>query len=151
MITQPKISFQIFVAVGALLFVLSAAMPANGFTGPIVPCGRSGQPACTLCDLGVGIVNLTKFLMENIVIPAAALLIVAGGLLILISGSSEERLKLGKTIITRTIVGAIIVLLAWLMVDTTIKVLTIGAGTDRQFKGALGPWNELKSDACSRL
>ena len=151
MITKQKISFQIFVALGALLFVLAVAIPANAFTGSIVPCGWGGRPACTLCDLSILVVNLTKFLMENIVIPAAALLIVAGGLLILISGPSEERLKLGKTIITRTVVGAIIVLLAWLMVDTTIKVLTIGAGTDRQFKGALGPWNELKSDVCSKL
>lgn len=148
MIPRQKISFRIFLALAAFVFALSAAAPAYGFTGPIVPCGGSGQAPCTFCDLGVLVVNLTKFMMENVVIPAAALLIVAGGILILISGPSEERLKLGKEIITKTIVGAVIVLLAWLMVDTTIKVLTVGG---RQFRGVAGPWHELTSDACSNL
>lgn len=148
MIQRQKIPFRIFLALAALGFALSAAMPAYGFTGPIVPCGGSGQAPCTFCDLGVLVVNLTKFMMENVVIPAAALLIVSGGILILISGPSEERLKLGKDIITKTIVGAVIVLLAWLMVDTAIKVLTVGG---RQFNGVAGPWNELTNDACSNL
>lgn len=148
MIQRQKIHLRIFLALATLGFALSAAMPAYGFTGPIVPCGGSGQAPCTFCDLGVLVVNLTKFMMENVVIPAAALLIVSGGILILISGPSEDRLKLGKDIITKTIVGAVIVLLAWLMVDTAIKVLTVGG---RQFKGVAGPWNELTNDACGNL
>lgn len=127
------------IVIGATAFALVlSALPTSA---ALVPCGTSENPtACTLCDLGVLVINLTNFLMKTVAVPAVGLLVVIGGIMLLISGPSEERLKLGKTIITRAVVGAIIVLFAWVIVATTIKLLTGGTSL---LRNKPLPWNQL--------
>ncbi len=107
---------------------------------------------CTLCHLGVMVINLTNFLMFAVAIPATALLVTAAGIIILTSGGSESRLGLGKDMLTKTVIGLIIVLVAWLAVDTLFKVLTAGRGSTVGFRGAVelfGPWNTFPAERCT--
>lgn len=134
-------------ASGLLILALASAAPANA---QIVPaeCRSPANiaQACTLCHIAVMVINLTNFLMKNIAFPAAVLLIAIGGLTLLTAGPSEGRRTTGKKIITTTVIGLIIVLVAWLAVDTAIKVLTGTfnfGGPAGELIRAWGPWNKV--------
>jgi hypothetical protein len=99
----------------------------------LVPCGPGIGKECTWCDFGQLIKNIIDFLMY-IVIPLAAIMIVVGGIMIMTAGGSTERVSNGKKIVTAAIVGLLIALLSWLIIDTIIKLLT---------GGRIGPWNKL--------
>ncbi len=116
--------------------------------GGIVPQAcRLGDPGpCTICHLAVLVINFTNFLMKIIAFPAAALLVAIGGLTLLISGASENLRTLGKTILTNTVIGLIIVMIAWLLVDTAIKTL-VGESSSNFF-GTFGPWHEVRPERC---
>ncbi len=141
-------------AAGLLILVSSAAVPAYA---QIVPAecranDSSGNPnpnfpgSCTICHIGVMTVNFTTFLMEKIAFPAAVLLITIGGLTLLTAGPSEGQRTTGKKIITTTVMGLIIILVAWIAVDTTIKVLTGKfnfTGPPGILIQSFGPWNHI--------
>ncbi|MBI4132183.1 MAG: hypothetical protein HY474_00975 [Candidatus Sungbacteria bacterium] len=142
------------------LGLLAAALPALA-QEPIVPdeCRfqsiTASPSGCTICHLGVMAIRLTTFLMTYVAVPAGALLVAAGGFVILTAGPSEERLKLGKKMLTATIIGLIIIALAWLGVDTIIKVLTgsfnFGGEPGSLFKNLgsnFGPWNGIPVGQC---
>lgn len=158
---------RVFITVALVLCMSAAwvnayAAPQIGPEGPIVPCGITslGQPPCNLCYIGVAIMNLTDFLLYYVALPATALLIAAGGIILLIAGPSENLHTLGKNILTSTIIGIIIVLAAWIIVDTVIKVLTVKdfnltGEPGSLFKnftgntGGFGPWNKIDPTNCS--
>lgn len=120
--------------------------PLLVFAQGLVPCGGPQDP-CTICDFGILIINITNFLIQNIAVPLAGLMILVGGLMIMFGAASEEKVKTGKKILTNAIFGVIIVFIAWLLVDTAIKVLT-GSFAQRSFFGTFGPWNRLPPGAC---
>jgi len=99
----------------------------------LVPCGPGPGRECTWCDFGVLIKNIIDF-MIYLVFPLAAVMIVVGGIMIMTAGGSTERVANGRGIITAAIIGILIALLSWLIVDTIIKLLT---------GGRMGPWNKL--------
>ena len=102
-------------------------------TGPIVPCGGSGQADCTLChlwNLGSNIINFISF---NLAIPFATILFVVAGILFLVSGGNEQKISLAKSIFTNVIIGLVIIFTSWLLIDTLFK--TIADGT------VIGAWN----------
>lgn len=150
--------------VALVLAVLTAAAPAAA-QEPIIPsecrfAALSQNPGgCTICHLGVVTIRLTNVLMYSIALPAAVLLLVVGGFMLLISGASEQRRTLGRKILTSTLIGIIIVFLAWLGVDTIIKILTgapLVGGEGSLFKNlpggirfyGFGPWNRIPVGAC---
>ena len=148
--TRNAVLAMILVGAVASGLLFGTAFPAAASHTPdsgLVPCGTSKHPEpCTICHIAVLVVNLTTFLMKNIAFPAAVLLITIGGLTLLTAGPSEGRRTTGKQIITTTIVGLIIVLVAWIAVDTAIKVLTGNfnfAGPPGILIQAFGPWNNI--------
>lgn len=106
----------------------------------LVPCGGlSDQRACTYCDLLQLVKNVIDFLVY-LIFPIAAIMIIWGGIVVMTAGDSSERAGEGKKIITAAVVGILIALLSWLILDTIIQV------TAPNFKVSnLGrPWQELK-------
>jgi len=139
----------------AILFgaIMVIALPLFAVAqGPLVPCGTSATPytPCSICHFAALAINITKFLMYYVALPATALLVGIGGIMLLIAGPSEPLRNRGKEILKATVIGVIIVFLGWILVDTVIKVVT-----DRWSGGAgnlliqLGPWNEFDVAACS--
>mgnify|MGYP001615296277 CR=1 FL=1 len=135
-----------FWRIGSLKIVVSllTLLPLLAFAQGIVPCGTSTTRPCTVCDFGILIINITNFLIKNIAIPLAGLMIIIGGITIMIGSASEERVKAGKKILTNAIIGVIIVFVAWLFVDTVIKVLTGGWSGFANF----GPWYRIPPGTC---
>jgi len=109
----------------------------------LVPCGTESTHPCTWCDFGQLAKNIIDFLVY-LVFPLAAIMIVVGGITIMTAGGSTERVAKGKEMVTAAVVGLLIALLAWLIIDTIIKML-IGApegGGTAIIKG-FGPWNKI--------
>ena len=154
-IQKPKLKFSIqhlVFGISAVLMIAFLFLPFLSFAQGLVPCGTSTtKPSCNICDFWILIINVTNFLIWNIAIPLAGLMIVVGGIMIMIGSASESRVAVGKKILTNAIIGVIIVFVAWLFVDTIIKVLTGSlnfSGPSGQFFGTLGPWNQIPPGIC---
>lgn len=103
----------------------------------LVPCGPGTGKECTWCHLMQLIKNIVDFMMY-LVFPLAAVMIVVGGIMIMTAAGSTERVAKGRQIITAAVIGLLIALLSWLILDTIIKIIA------PNFEAAsLGPWNQL--------
>lgn len=132
-----KSSLLFFVGI-ILLFPFSA--PANA---ALVPC--SGRD-CDFCDLFGLVHNVFDFITLTLTPAIAVVLFVASGLMLIASGASESLRQRGKDMLRGTIIGVVIVLLSFVIVNTTINVLT-GLGVDSSASGTTPtgfpwPWND---------
>ncbi len=120
----------VWLCIGLVLLPLTAS-------AALVPCGTSTTPPCNWCYLMQLIKNIIDLLM-SIVFPLAAVMVVVGGIMILTAGGSAERVSKGRQIVTAAVIGILIALLSWLIIDTIIKVLGGNWGSLK-----IGPWNKL--------
>jgi hypothetical protein len=111
---------------------LGIPCPGGRCDGGLVPCGRTCDDKCTkncecapctLCHLFVLFKRIVDFLTINIIFPLAILMIVIGGVMFLTAGGDPGRIGGAKKILTATIIGLVIILTAWLLVDTVIMFL----------------------------
>lgn len=117
------------------IWVLGFGISTSAALGPIVPCTGLNCSWCDLLRLGK---NIIDFLMYAI-FPIATVMIIWGGFLILISGGSIDRAQRGRKALTAAIAGLLIALLAWIILDTIIKIVA------PNFQAAsFGPWNQLQ-------
>lgn len=123
----------------ALLIVFVVLVPlaviqSKGF----VPCGGEGENECNLCYLFLMLSNVMNYMVNMVGIIAVVFLVIGGGVKV-ISGGSEELNKKGNGIITNTIIGTVIVLVAWLLINTIFTI----AGFTRENIGLTGNWFEF--------
>lgn len=123
------------------MFLISvSSVSAQGFLWE--GTGRGGETCnvagpCTFCDGIIVIRNAIQFLFE-LSIPIAVVMIVWGALRLMFSGGSEQNVASGRKIITSAVVGLIIALSAWIIVNTALSVL-VGDATF--------PWNQINCRA----
>ncbi len=98
--------------------------------GTIVPCNGID---CGLCDFATLVQNL---LNGGIIIAGtlSAILFSYGGFLYLTSAGDAAKAGRGRQVLINVVVGLIIILAGWLIVDTVMKVM---------LKGDFGPWNKI--------
>lgn len=116
----------------------------------IVPCGRDpNNPAnpsetarpCTACDLFKLILNLIKFVWEFSLV-AGTFMLMWGGWFYLTNKPDK-----GKKIMTNTVIGIVIALVAWLAIDTILKlVIKGGFGGGTVIIKGFGPWNQIECE-----
>ena len=140
---QKKIFFVIIISGFLLLYGASFAF-AISVSGPIVPCGSQGQPPCTICHIPYLIKNLADYMFTYVGIPFAILIFAIAGVRMIVGSSKESEITAAKSMITNVLIGLGFMLAAWIMVNTTMLLLT---GGQTSFQGALfsGPWNQLPS------
>ncbi|MEK7637880.1 MAG: pilin [Patescibacteria group bacterium] len=114
------------------MFYAPSALAVDWF--PIVPCGSSGQAACTPCDLFKTFKNVIDLVLYGITGPIAAFMIVWAGGLMLISGDNAARFAEGSKMLKNTLIGVTIILLSWLATNTLIKTLATGNAYDAWFE-----------------
>ncbi|MDD5760620.1 MAG: pilin [Candidatus Pacebacteria bacterium] len=95
----------------------------------LVPCGGETEPACNLCHLLVLVQNVLHFAIEMAFL-VVIILIVYGGLRWIFSLGKEENIKAGQRIITNAIIGIVIILAAWIIVNTVFWFIAIMGGED---------------------
>jgi hypothetical protein len=126
-----------YISVFIILFAFVIPFQVSAFLdGPIVPCGRQGQPDCTLCHIFEMARNIITFIWELLII-IGPLFIAIGGFTILTGAAKPEQIKLGKKIISSAIIGIVIGFLAWTILGMVFNSL-IGSG------GLYWPWNEIR-------
>lgn len=125
----------------ALLFLLPLSAEAQ--FGPIVP------EVCRTCACGFGgvlaiVQNVVNFMIGISIIFATIIMVWAGGLYVLSAANPESRSTANKMLLN-AVIGLLIVLSAWLIVDFVMKTL-YNNGSE------FGPWNSIllggSGDSC---
>ncbi|HUC31620.1 MAG TPA: hypothetical protein VMR99_02965 [Candidatus Paceibacterota bacterium] len=121
----------------------------TGFWGPIVWCTgdyltntptnpnqnnqvampTGGQPAaCTnLCDLIETFINIIYLAISIAIFIITPIMVVWGGIMIMFSGANPGTLETGKKILLGTVIGLVIVLCSYLLINTVLYVLNVTA------------------------
>lgn len=122
-----------------ILVLFPDASSAQGF----VPCDGSsanGGVACTECHFVDMANEILKWLI-GILFIVFAIVMAIGGFGLVTSGGNPEAKSAAKSKMVNALVGIIIVLSAWLLVDTVMKGLL--SDTDGEI-GGYGPWSTVK-------
>ena len=93
----------------------------------LIPCGGTGQPACTFDHLITLVQRVIDFLIVDIAIPLSMILFAWAGFLYMTAQGDPGKIKTGHTIFINVIWGLVIALAAWLIINTiTTALLTPG-------------------------
>ena len=104
----------------SLLFFLLLPLSAAAQNG-LLPCGPgTAKESCTICDLFVLITNVLTFVMVRIAPVVAALMLIIGGIWFYFSGTSPENKRRAQSIVTSSVIGVVIILTAWAVVNTIL-------------------------------
>lgn len=131
-------TFNIFILFALLFVSFFVAFSVNA--GGLVPCGGQDEPECEICHLWQLFSNLINFLLFKLAVPVAVFMIVVSGLIYITSAGKDKQLQLAKSIIFNVIIGIVIMMSAWLMVDTIIKTIASSSSEAGQIMWA---WNEF--------
>jgi hypothetical protein len=107
----------------------------EGVASGLVTCGATGQQACQACDI-VGLVNSVVAWLVLILGTIAAIIIVIAGAKLVLAGGNQHAMQDAKSMITNMIIGYVIVLAGWLLIDTGLKALL----NDNNY----GVWNQIQ-------
>jgi len=122
-----KIFFKAFLCLlffASIFLTIPVFQAAGQATGEgLVPCNG---PNCTVCHLFKLIVNITEFLFKQVALPLAGLLFLIGGIMMISAGGVESRYKKGKDILINTLIGLVIVLAAFAIVNTLMMFFATG-------------------------
>lgn len=105
-----------------LLFLLFFVIPSFVFGADLVPCGGPGEEACQACHL-VGLVNGVITWLIGILGTIAAIIIVYAGIKLVTSGGNVSAKTAAHSMMTNVIIGFVIVLAGWLLIDTIMKAM----------------------------
>lgn len=124
----------IFASLALVAFAVPSSALAAGasFFGPIVP------EACRACPCGfAGVMQIIQNLMNfgiSISIIIATLIVAWAGFMYITSSANPEGRSTANKMLMNAIIGLLIVLSAWLIVDFVMKSL---------YGGQFGPWNSI--------
>lgn len=104
-----------------------------------VPCSGT---QCSPCDLVVLFNTLLKWFM-TIAFLIFAILAMKAGISLVTSGGNPSALSAAKKSFTNAFIGLIIILAAWLIVDTLLRGVLKGGNLDSVYKG-YGPWSAVQ-------
>jgi type IV secretory pathway VirB2 component (pilin) len=107
----------------ALLFLILNTGTAQA--AGLVPCGGHGEAPCTFCHFFVLINNIIDFVMIKLVPTIAVLMLIIGGVMFFFAGAKPDVLNQAKGIITSVVIGIIIILSAWVIVNTVLTKVGI--------------------------
>ena len=122
------------VAVMVYMFVVPFVVSAAG----LVPCGGAEpEKPCQTCDVVLLTNNVVAWLVM-ILGTIAAILIVVAGVRLVTSGGNMSAKEAAKSSMTNLLIGYLIVLSAWLVLDYGLKALLIQDGAS-----SFGVWNTI--------
>ncbi|MDP2947568.1 MAG: pilin [Nanoarchaeota archaeon] len=135
----------LFLVLIILFFVSPFLVQASILNEPLVQCGTTANKTpCTLCDVFKLVQRIINFISVGLFI-LAPIFIVVGGLMILLAGAKPSNLETGKSIIKNAIIGVIIALLAWVVINEILIVLAGSTMVEGKEVGSIlkMPWNKI--------
>ncbi|MEK7480202.1 MAG: hypothetical protein AAB665_02835 [Patescibacteria group bacterium] len=133
MVQKRAIGLLVIVTI-VLVAIPALASAAGGLPTRIVQCGSAGQPACGLCDIATLAQNVLNTGIFIAVFLSAILFAWAGWKYVTAGGGGD--VSAAREIFTNVLVGLVIILAAWLIVDTIMRTLVNENAT-------IGPWNKM--------
>lgn len=112
-------------ALMAVLTPLTVLAAPGDFWGPIVPnCGLDVSAfMCQACHLAELTHNILSFFI-SLAVGAAAVMFAYAGFLYVTASSNQGNIDKAKSIFSQVLIGLVLVLVAWLIVDLTLRVFT---------------------------
>lgn len=98
-------------------FVMPEVTLAQGL---LPACAEAGD--CTLCDVVGVFINFAALITQWLGI-LAVLMFIIGGVFIIIAGGNPDRVKRGRQIIGGTLIGSVLVMTGWLIVNFALAAL----------------------------
>ncbi len=123
---QYLIIFVLLLLALAPSLAVGAGMPAK-----IVPCDGVNCTVCDLANLGQNILNTAIF----IAVFLSAVLFAWAGVRMLISPASSSEVGKAKDLFYNVLIGFIIILSAWLIINVIMSMLVTGSPQP--------PWNKI--------
>lgn len=120
------------------LFLLVPAFALAVEAGELVPCKGPDCQACHLMELGRRLLNW----LITISIVIIGVIAAWAGFKMVTSAGNPGGVSQAKGMFTNALIGLLILLSSWLIIDTVMKQLTYQSGTVNGVE--FGPWNELK-------
>ena len=130
----------------AVSFLFLFLIPFQSSAG-LVPCGASQDDlntpgidesqSCQFCHLFVLLNNLITFFFTYILPITATALTAWGGLYMLTAGESTQKYETAKSIITAVVIGLVIILAAWMLLNFFLTAIGVAEWT------GLGSWWEI--------
>lgn len=120
-----KIPFIISGILLASFVFLSAGIlyPAGVSAEPLIPCDGGEVNPCDFNDIMTLVNNVINFLIFTLALPLAAIVIAWSGFLFLTSGAEPGKRTKAKKMLTDVVIGLVIALAAWLIVQTILTSL----------------------------
>ncbi|MEY4731567.1 MAG: hypothetical protein RL681_513 [Candidatus Parcubacteria bacterium] len=134
-----RLSLRSGFVLGTLVIGVALALPLIASAQSIWPTGYWGPvlttchgSACTFCDMLVAFRNLAYVMLSIGIFGVAPIFFIWGGIRIITAGASPAGISAGRSILIGTVVGILIGLAAFVIVNTVVDVLNSvnsGAGT----------------------
>ncbi len=105
------------------LLVTCLVFPQFVFAKGLVPCGGQGEPMCTLCDFATLANNIIEFMLFKLILPIGTLVLMYAGIMFMANASNPGNIEKAKKIFSTTIIGIVIALSAWLVINTIMVQL----------------------------
>ena len=119
----------------AFLSCILLIAPMMTLARGLVPCGGPGEEPCQTCHVVSLTQNVIGWLVA-ILSVIAAIVIVYAGIKLVTSGGNQSAMESAKSMISNVIIGYIIVLAGWLLIDFGMKSLVD--------QGDFGVWNVIE-------
>src|SRR3989338_9348139 len=134
--------FALILVAGSFALPLAAHAGGIPFFGPIIP------DAVNRCAAGWGMLitvinNIISFLITLAIVFVAPLMIAYSGFLLVVSQGDSGKRTEARKILTNTVVGIVIALAGWLIVDAIMAVLYNRNASVPGTSTVLGTWSQL--------
>src|SRR3989338_6365872 len=136
---------QSLAVVGLTVAIMLPSLAFAAWTDPIVQCSGAlpgktidgkTQAACTVCDIAKTAQNVPNTAIYIAVFMSSILFAYAGFIYITNIANHGEITK-AKNIFANVIIGLVIILASWLVIDTLMKTLV------NNDESRFGPWNRV--------
>jgi len=119
----------------AIIFGFMMVIPMWVYSAGLVPCGGPAEEPCQTCHVVQLISNTTNWLITILGILVVLIIVFAGARLVTSAGNASA-MEAAKKLMTNMLIGYVIVLAGWLLIDYGFKVLFN--------EGDFGPWNVVE-------
>ncbi len=119
----------------AILGIIYLVLPFSVSAAGLIPCGGPGEESCQTCHFVMLISNVSQWLATILGIVLTIMIVVAG-LQMVVSAGNVSAKAAAKKLITNGLIGYVIVLSGWLLVDLGLKTLV----NDSTY----GAWNAIQ-------
>lgn len=114
-------------------FVYADGIPAAGSaSNKFIVCGENNPNDCTFGKIYTLIKNIIDFLLIDVMVPAAIISIMFAGFKYVMARGNPGEIKKAHDIFYYIVVGIVLALAAWLIVNTILIVLS-GEGSQYNF------------------